>query len=260
MTYALYQAKANGVRSRTQSYPAAPAKAGFQKRPPLHSRRYPADLRRARPLRTRRSSGCRLPPEMEGDAEHEQVGAIVGGDVVATEGELGEGWRHVILDAGQDVEAWRKGGFRTEVAAGNIAHIEAETQTRIGLHLILIPRHPNQRIERQRVHEQVGAGNRSGQAGIAVGRQGLLLDVGGGAVGVDLKAEPIESSVVEVMADLAAIVDVLLEGDLPGIRGVEGGSVDADTGSHIVFRRGKGRSTQNSQAKKSDRPTNQIGR
>jgi len=125
--------------------------------------------------------------------------------------------------------------------------IEAETKTGIGLHFILIPRHPNQRIEGQRVHEQVGAGNRPGQAGIAVGREGLLLDAGCGAVGVDLEAEPIEPSVVEVMADLAAVVEVLLESDFPGIRRVEGGSVDADTEGHIVFCGGQGRSTQQRQ-------------
>jgi len=41
-----------------------------------------------------------LSPEMVGDAEHEEVGAIVGGDVAAVEGKLGE--VVFVLDEGGD--------------------------------------------------------------------------------------------------------------------------------------------------------------
>ena len=96
---------------------------------------------------------------MIGDSKHKQIGSIVGGDVVAAKFELGEvvfvfdegcdGVGHVIADTCEDVKAWSKGRFRSEISIGNIAHVEADTQTGIGLHFVLIAGDPNQRIKRE---------------------------------------------------------------------------------------------------------------
>ena len=98
-----------------------------------------------------------LSSEMEGNAEHEEVGAVVCRDVATVKGELGEvvfvfnKWRdrigHVIADAGQNIETRSKGGFRAEPSAGDIANIESDTETSIRFHLVLITSHSNQCIK-----------------------------------------------------------------------------------------------------------------
>ena len=168
--------------------------------------------------------------EMIGHAEHEQIGTVVGRDVVATEAEL----REVILvfdegsdlggqkifHAGQNVKTRSKGGFRSEITPGNIAHIEADTKTGIGFHFILITGHPNQRIEGQGMHKEVGPRNPSRQCGIADVGQTLLLDAGRGAVGVNFEAQPIIAAVVEEMPDLATVIEIFVEFDVSRVRGV----------------------------------------
>src|SRR3989337_1424620 len=98
-----------------------------------------------------------LSMEVVGDAEHEEVGSVVGGDVIATKRELSEivfvfnegrdlGGEKIFYSR-QNVEAWSKRGFRPEIATGDIADVEADTQAGIGFHLVLIPRDSHQRIE-----------------------------------------------------------------------------------------------------------------
>lgn len=99
---------------------------------------------------------------MVGDAEHEQVRSIVGSDVAAVKCELREvvfvfnegGNRicHIVPDAGQYVKARGKGRFRPEIPAGNIADVEADPKTGVGLYFVLIPGDSNQGIKRQRVN------------------------------------------------------------------------------------------------------------
>ena len=64
------------------------------------------------------------PPEVKRNAEHDEMGAIGGGQVVSGEAELGEVvfvfnersyfGSYVVAGAGQDIEARGKGRFRAE--------------------------------------------------------------------------------------------------------------------------------------------------
>ena len=122
--------------------------------------------------------GCRcsipgLPSEVEGDAEHDEMGAVGSGEAVSGKAELGEVvfifdkrsdlGRDVITRPGEDIEARGKGGLGLEIPLGNIADVEADPESCVGFELILIAGKSDQGVEGQRMNQEVGSGDVPGR-------------------------------------------------------------------------------------------------
>ncbi len=71
-----------------------------------------------------------------------------------------------------------------------------------------------------------------------------MFDAWCGTVRVHFKPEPVVAAIVKIMADLASVEQVFLEGHFSGIGGVKGGGVHADACRNIRFCGGARRKAQ----------------